>query len=118
MINRNRVFYCSHMNRKTRFFQKHILNDKKQSHEAIREKLMKDIFGFARLRSDLKQRLVAILDHVIVAQKTFDFRYYLNKNCPMPANWKDRKAQLQEEALKGGDARGKVYKELFESGNT
>jgi hypothetical protein len=28
-INRNRLFYSSHMNRKTHFFQKHILNDKK-----------------------------------------------------------------------------------------
>lgn len=42
------------MNRKTRFFQKHIMNDKKQSIEQIREKLFKDIFGFSRIRNDLK----------------------------------------------------------------
>jgi hypothetical protein len=36
----------------------------------------------------------------------------------MPTNWKDRKEQLFVEAAKGGDARGKVYKEFFEQGNT
>lgn len=66
-INRNRVFYCSHMNRKTEFFQKHILNDKKQTPEAIRDKIFKDIFGFNRMRSELKGRVIGIIDHVVKA---------------------------------------------------
>ena len=64
-INRNRLFYCSHMNRKTQFFQKHILNDKKLTPDQIRDKLFKDIFGFTRMRSDLKHRVLSILEHVI-----------------------------------------------------
>lgn len=79
------------MNRKTRFFQKHILNDKKFTPEQVREKLFKDIFGFCRIRSDLKSRIINILDYVIEAQKKFDFRYYVNKNCPMPENWREKK---------------------------
>jgi len=80
-VNRNRLFYCSHMNRKTRFFQKHILNDKKQTPEQVRDKLFKDIFGFTRIRASLRERVLNILEHVITAQKTFDYRYYVNKNC-------------------------------------
>ena len=106
------------MNRKTKFFQKHILNDKKFTAEQVREKLFKDIFGFSRIRSELKTRVIKIIEHVIVAQKTFDFRYYMNKNCPMPADWKNHKQQLIVEAAKGPDARGRVYKELFETNDT
>jgi hypothetical protein len=28
IVNRNRLFYCTHMNRKNAFFNKHILNSK------------------------------------------------------------------------------------------
>ena len=28
IVNRNRLFYCVHMNRKNAFFQKHVLNSK------------------------------------------------------------------------------------------
>lgn len=28
IVNRNRLFYCAHMNRKNAFFKKHILNSK------------------------------------------------------------------------------------------
>ncbi len=31
IVNRNRLFYCAHMNRKNAFFQKHILNTKNES---------------------------------------------------------------------------------------
>ena len=102
------------MNRKTHFFQKHILNDKKQSVDQVKEKLFKDIFGFTRMRGELKIRVNQILEHVIKTQKTFDYRYYLNKNCPMPENWRERKQQLEIDAQKGPDARAKVYKELFD----
>ena len=62
---RARAVGTGHMNRKTHFFQKHILNDKKLPPEQIREKLFKDIFGFTRMRSDLKARVLGIFDHVI-----------------------------------------------------
>jgi hypothetical protein len=86
--------------------------------EGIRDKIFKEVFGFTRMRNDLKTRVLQIIEHVIVAQKTFDYQYYVNKSCPMPANWKVRKAELIAEAAKGGEARGKVYRELFEAGNT
>ena len=57
-INRNRVFYCSHMNRNTQFFQKHPLNDKKLTMEQVRDKLFKDIFGFTRMRGELRGKVV------------------------------------------------------------
>jgi Telomerase ribonucleoprotein complex - RNA binding domain len=71
------------------------------------------------MRKDLKNRVNNILESVIVNQRTFNYRYYLNKNCAIPIpNWKERKEYLISEAQKGGEARGKVYKELFESGTT
>lgn len=88
------------------------------STEQIRDKLFKDIFGFTRMRGDLKAKINSILEHVVDHQKTFDYRYYLNKSCPMPDNWKDKKAQMLVDAQKDADSRGKVYKELFEAGNT
>jgi len=94
------------------------LNDKKLSVDQIKEKLFKDIFGFTRMRGDLKARINGILEHVITHQKTFDYRYYLNKSCPMPAAWKERRAQLLLEAAQSPEARGKAYKELFETANT
>ena len=107
------------MNRNTQFFQKHPLNDKKLTPDQVREKLFKDIFGFTRMRGELRGKVVHIIDHVIRHQKTFDYRYYLNKSCPMPSeNWKERRAQMVIEGQKDAESRGKVYKELFETGNT
>ena len=107
------------MNRKTHFFQKHILNDKKLSTIQIRDKLFKDIFCFTRMRKDLKPRVLSILEHVVTHQRSFNYRYYLNKSCPIPIpNWHTRKQEMIVEAEKSGDAKGKVYKELFEEGTT
>jgi hypothetical protein len=107
------------MNRKTQFFQKHILNDKKLSTIQIRDKLFKDIFGFTRMRKDLKPRVLSILEHVVTHQRSFNYRYYLNKSCPIPIpNWHTRKQEMIVDAEKSGDAKGKVYKELFEEGTT
>lgn len=36
----------------------------------------------------------------------------------MPDNWKERKAQMSVEVLRDPESRGKVYKELFETGST
>ena len=52
--------------------------------------------------------------NLVHKQKTFDYNFYLSKNCPHPENWRDRKEYLLNEASKFGPARGKVYKELFE----
>ena len=107
------------MNRKTHFFQKHILNDKKLSTIQIRDKLFKDIFGFTRMRKDLKPRVLSILEHVVTHQRTFNYRYYLNKSCPIPIPyWHSRKQEMIVEAEKSADSKGKVYKELFEGGTT
>ena len=43
------------------------------------------------MRGELKGRVLGILDHVIAHQRTFDYRYYVNKSCPMPENWKEKK---------------------------
>ena len=40
IVNRNRLFYCAHMNRKNAFFQKHILNTKGEKESEITEKIM------------------------------------------------------------------------------
>ncbi len=53
------------MNRNTQFFQKHALNDKKLTPDQIKDKLFKDIFGFTRMRGDLKANVNRILGHVV-----------------------------------------------------
>lgn len=40
IVNRNRLFYCAHMNRKNAFFQKHILNTKNETPAQITQKIM------------------------------------------------------------------------------
>ena len=82
------------MNRRTRFFQKHILNDRRLTPAEVKDKLFTDIFGFTRMRGDLRGRVIKIIEHVYAKQRTFNYRYYLNKNCPMPPKWHERKAQL------------------------
>ena len=67
------------------------MNDKKLTVEEIKEKLFKDIFGFSRMRKQVKANIMYTLEYVIHAQKKFDYRYYLAKNCPLPANWKELK---------------------------
>jgi hypothetical protein len=54
IVNRNRLFYCTHMNRKNRFFNKHILNNKGKTNQEKCEKIFEDIFGFTRMRKSLK----------------------------------------------------------------
>ena len=71
------------------------------------------------MRKDLKPRVLNILEQVIANQRTFNYRYYLNKSCAIPIkNWHQRKQEMVIETDKGGDAKGKVYKELFEEGTT
>ena len=71
------------------------------------------------MRKDLKPRILSILEQVITNQKNFNYRYYLNKSCPIPIkNWHQRKQEMILEAEKSGDAKGRVYRELFEEGTT
>jgi len=105
IVNRNRLFYCTHMNRKNAFFQKHILNSKTTPREIV-NKIYKDMFGFTRIRKSVSQNVMKMLNHVVKAQKKFDYNYYLTKNCPLPTDWKNKKKQLIEKAKLGGESRG------------
>ena len=33
-----------------------------------------------------------MLIKVVNNQKKFDYNYYISKNCPLPADWKNKKA--------------------------
>lgn len=41
-------------------------------------------------------RCASMIDYVLKRQRNFDFNYYLTKNCPMPANWPEKKAKYLE----------------------
>ena len=112
IVNRNRLFYCTHMNRKNAFFQKHILNGKHPPKQ-IAHTIVTGVLGFSRVRKPVKEALIDMFTKVVVNQKKFDFNYYLSKNCPMPDDWKNRKKYLLAEAAKGGASRGEVFKELY-----
>ena len=90
IVNRNRLFYCTHMNRKNAFFQKHILLAK-QPVRQVAHKIVSDILGYSRIRRTVKEGLTDMFCKVIKNQKKFDYNYYLSKNCPMPKDWKNRK---------------------------
>ena len=106
------------MNRKNAFFRKHVLNTKeekgKDTTKQVAFKIVKDMLGFTRVRKQVKEKLIEMFMHVVRKQRKFDYNYYLSKNCPMPADWKNRKKTLLEEAAKGGASRGAVFKELYE----
>ncbi|CDW74133.1 telomerase reverse transcriptase [Stylonychia lemnae] len=112
IVKRNRLFYCAHQNRKSKFFQKHKLNQKHPV-EKIRDDIYQEVFGFNRMRKDLKKNVLEIIEHVIINQKKFDYKYYLSKNCPLPDNWKNLKKSYLEDAA-NNELRGQVYKQLFE----
>jgi hypothetical protein len=60
VVNRNRLFYCAHMNRKNAFFRKHILNQSKitGTPASISNKIYNEMFGFTRMRSDVKEKVL------------------------------------------------------------
>ena len=61
-VNRNRLFFCAHMNRKAAFFNKHILNSKKEPNDEARvAKIFEQMFGFNRMRSELKKNVLHII---------------------------------------------------------
>ena len=97
------------MNRKNAFFQKHILNSKLPSADIV-NKIFREIFGFTRIRKQVKTNVFQILTHVVKNQKNFDYNYFLAKNCPLPNDWKNKKKKFIEEAKLGGEHRANVYK--------
>lgn len=56
-----------------------------------------------------------LIAYAVKKQKTFDYNYYLTKNCPLLSNWRERKVKYLEMAKQGPKQRAEVYKELFES---
>lgn len=72
------------------------------------------MMGFARVRAGLKAQVYKIIFSVIAKQANFDFNRYLSKNCPMPGDWKDRKAFfVSEEVRMDPKLKGSCYAELF-----
>ena len=116
-VNRNRLFYCSHQNRKNAFFRKHALNENNISVDDLTEKIFSEQFGFVRIRRSLRESVKKIIHTVIKNQKSFNYSYYLKKNTPLPTNWKVRKLELIAKAADPA-TRGSVYRELFEESNS
>jgi hypothetical protein len=64
IVNRNRLFYCTHMNRNNAFFQKHILNTGKKTGETpnqIAAKIYEAMFQFTRIRQVSKDNVMALI---------------------------------------------------------
>jgi hypothetical protein len=66
-----------------------------------------------RIRQSLKTNLQKLISHVVRNQREFDYSYYLNKNAPLPSDWKNRKEEIQELA-KRPLLRAAAYRELLE----
>jgi hypothetical protein len=79
------------MNRHNHFFKRHELNAKQVDTEDLATRLYNEHMGFNRVRRSLKENVMKILRNVIEKQKQFKYSYYLAKNAPLPANWKERK---------------------------
>jgi hypothetical protein len=119
-INRSRQFFCTHMNKNNKFFQKHILNMKVgpgtdfKDKKAKADKIFRDMMGYARVRSELKGQIYKIIYSMIDRQPKFDFNYYLSKNCPLPEDWKAlREKYLGEEPKHDPLLKKQYYQELF-----
>ena len=115
-VDRNRIFYCAHMNRNFKFFKAHKLSKMGDTDQEIKA-LSAEVFGEMRVRSSLKEKLQKLLKCVVNQHKQFDFPYYLNKCAPLPTNWPQRKKELREIA-KRPLLRPAVYRELFENSHT
>ena len=112
IVNRNRLFYCTHQNRKNAFFNKHILNQNLPEDKIVAS-IYESAFGFCRIRRSLKDNVTKILSAIVKNQKTFNYNYYLTKNCPLPSGWlTGGKAQVYAD-MKDPQKRGKVYNTLF-----
>lgn len=65
IVNRNRLFYCAHMNRKNAFFQKHILNTKGETDQEKTAKIMTTIFGFNRVRKSVNEKCNSLVEYMV-----------------------------------------------------
>ena len=112
---RTRIFYCTHFNRNNAFFKRHQLmkdiDTKSSSRKA--EELFQSIFGFNRIRRDLRNNIINILTYLVDKVKTFNFNHYLAKSCPLPENWRERKTKILKYVDKSRDQKAKYYEELF-----
>lgn len=121
IVNRNRLFYCAHMNRKNAFFHKHILNTKiakddpnyKEKNDTLVDNIMKEMLGVTRVRHQVKSKVEEIIRVMLQKQRKFDYNYYLTKNCPLIGNWTEEKRKMEEMAK--GPNRGQVYARLFDA---
>ena len=57
----------------------------------VAHKIFQEMFGFTRIRKNVKENIIKMLITVVKNQKHFDYNYYLSKNCPMPEDWKNKK---------------------------
>jgi hypothetical protein len=78
--------------------------------------IFQEQLGYTRIRRSLRDAVLKIMTTVVTRVRDFNFSYYLQKNAPLPVNWKTRQAELLE--LAKDDAQRKlVYRELFEHSN-
>ena len=78
-------------------------------------KIFQEMFGFTRMRKNVKEHIIKMLTHVVENQKKFDYNYYLSKNCPLPEDWKNLKMELTKQATQGPVERGNVFKKLYDA---
>lgn len=64
IVNRNRLFYCTHQNRKNAFFNKHILNQNLPEDKIVAS-IYESAFGFCRIRRSLKDNVTKILSAIV-----------------------------------------------------
>lgn len=113
MVCRTRLFYCNHMNRGNHFFHKHKIFAKEASADELAAAIYQESFGFMRVRRSLQGALQKILVSTVKNIRSFNFKYYLSKNAPLPENWETRKGELLVMA-EDVQQRKQVFKELFE----
>lgn len=90
ILNRNRLFYCTHQNRNNAFFNKHMLNSKELTSDQLADKIFEQAFGFCRIRRSLRDNVMKLLRAFAKNQKEVNYNYYLTKNCQLPDGWKDQ----------------------------
>lgn len=93
-VNRNRLFYSIHMNRKNHFFSRWLAESKLDDQEKATQELFKKIFEFTRMRPHLKSEAMRHCKHILACHRTLDYNHVLSKNCPLPENWKYNKKNL------------------------
>ena len=107
---RTRIFYCTHFNRNNAFFKRHELMKDIETKSSSRkaEELFKSIFGFNRIRRDLRNNIIDILTYMVDEVKTSNFNHYLAKSCPLPENWRERKTKILKYVDKSRDQKANI----------